>query len=176
MKSRPYVLYSAPFPHATGDLLCWGQEVPPSPCLPCSLPPTLLGKGLGSLNNEPDPDSEHAEKGLALHPTDQHQETCKRRDCFSLGGGRGYWPKPKHFLWCFGFLVLSLKPPRPACLLTSVAERSGLTLERHLFLPSFPPGRCHYFLSNPNKNVPKIPPPSSFNETENPKKGPQFPQ
>lgn len=136
MKSRPYVLYSAPLPHATGDPLCWGQEVPPSPCLPCSLPPALLGKGLGSLNNEPDPDSEHAEKGLALHPTDQHQETCKRQDCFSLGRGQGYWPKPKHFLWCFGFLVLSLKSPL-ASLLAYLCGRTFWSNSRKASISAF---------------------------------------
>lgn len=57
----------------------------PHPCLPCSTSPTLLGKGPGSLHHIPDPDSEHAEKGLPLYPANQHQETYKRQDSISLG-------------------------------------------------------------------------------------------
>lgn len=57
----------------------------PHPCLPCSMPRALLGKGPGSLGHIPDPNSEHTEKGLPLYPANQHQETCKRQDSISLG-------------------------------------------------------------------------------------------
>jgi hypothetical protein len=60
------------------------RSICPIPARPAARHP-LCWKGPGSPDHIPDPDSEHAEKGLPLHPANQHQETCKRRDSISVG-------------------------------------------------------------------------------------------